>query len=60
MDEQRQDAPVEPDADVDDDPRGGLQSQAYRSADPRDLVEEGDVVMGRPGGAPQDRDPEAR
>jgi hypothetical protein len=43
-----------------DDPRGGVQSDAYRSADPRDLVEEGDVVMGGPGGAPQERDPEAR
>ena len=46
--------------DVEGDPRGGLQSEEYRKADPRDLVEEGDVVMGGPGGTPQDRDPEAR
>ncbi len=45
---------------VEGDPRGGLQSDAYRKADPRDLVEEGDVVMSGPGGAPQDREPEAR
>jgi hypothetical protein len=45
---------------VEGDPRGGVQSDSYRHADPRDLVEEGDVVMGGPGGAPQDRDPEAR
>jgi hypothetical protein len=36
------------------DPRGGVQSEEYRSADPRDLVQEGDVVMGAPGGAPQE------
>jgi hypothetical protein len=45
---------------VEGDPRGGLQSAAYRSADPRDLVEEDGVVMSGPGGAPQDGDPEAR
>jgi hypothetical protein len=62
MDEhEQQDVPVGPDVEAgDDDPRGGLQSDAYRTSDPRDLVEEGDVVMGGPGGAPQDRDPEAR
>jgi hypothetical protein len=44
-----------------DDPRGGVQSEAYRRADPRDLVEEDGVVMSGPGGAPQeDRPPEAR
>ena len=37
-----------------DDPRGGLQSDEYRSADPRDVVEEGGTVMSGPGGAPQD------
>jgi hypothetical protein len=37
-----------------DDPRGGLQSDEYRAADPRDVVEEGDTVMSGPGGAPQD------
>jgi hypothetical protein len=53
--------PTDPDElDVEGDPRGGVQSEAYRNADPRDLVAEGDVVMGGPGGAPQDRDPEAR
>jgi hypothetical protein len=36
------------------DPRGGLQSEAYRLADPRDLVEEEGVVMAAPGGAPQE------
>lgn len=51
----------DPDAlEVEGDPRGGLQSEAYRTADPRDLVEEGGVVMSGPGGAPQDGEPEAR
>src|SRR5918911_1819872 len=36
------------------DPRGGLQSDEYRSADPRDVVEEEGVVMGGPGGEPQE------
>lgn len=34
------------------DPRGGVQSDEYRHARPDDLVEEGDVAMGGPGGAP--------
>jgi hypothetical protein len=38
----------------DDDPRGGLQSEEYRSADPREVVDEGGVVMSGPGGAPQE------
>jgi hypothetical protein len=38
----------------DDDPRGGLQSDEYRTADPRDVVEEGGTVMSGPGGAPQE------
>ena len=43
----------DPDAlDRDDDPRGGLQSHEYRTADPRDVVEEGGTVMSGPGGAP--------
>jgi hypothetical protein len=42
------------------DPRGGLQSDEYRHADPRDLVEEGGVVMSGPGGAPQEEEPRAR
>ena len=36
------------------DPRGGVQSDEYRSADPRELVEEDGVVMSGPGGAPQE------
>ncbi len=40
--------------DVEGDPRGGVQSEAYRSADPRDVVQEGDVLMSGPAGAPQD------
>jgi hypothetical protein len=36
------------------DPRGGVQSDEYRHAGPDDVVEEGDVVMGGPGGAPRD------
>jgi hypothetical protein len=39
--------------DVEGDPRGGVQSDEYRHADPRDLVEEDGVVMSGPGGAPQ-------
>ena len=37
-----------------DDPRGGAQSEEYRHADPRDVVEEGGTVMSGPGGAPQE------
>ena len=37
-----------------DDPRGGVQSDEYRHADPRDLVEEGGTTMSGPGGAPQE------
>jgi hypothetical protein len=36
------------------DPRGGVQSHAYRTADPREVVEEEGTVMAAPGGAPQD------
>jgi hypothetical protein len=46
--------------DLEGDPRGGVQSDAYRQADPRDLVEEDGVVMSGPGGAPQDDDPQDR
>ena len=43
------------------DPRGGVQSEAYRTADPRELVEEDGVVMSGPAGAPQeDESPEER
>jgi hypothetical protein len=34
------------------DPRGGVQSDDYRHARPDDIVEEGDVAMSGPGGAP--------
>ena len=37
-----------------DDPRGGTQSDEYRHADPRDVVEEGGIAMSGPGGAPQE------
>ncbi len=43
--------------DREDDPRGGVQSAEYRSADPRDVVEEGGVAMSGPGGAPQEARP---
>lgn len=36
------------------DPRGGLQDDAYRSADPREVVEADGVAMSGPGGAPQE------
>ena len=39
------------------DPRGGVQSEEYRSADPRDVVAEEGVVMSGPGGAPQEDEP---
>ena len=39
---------------VEGDPRGGLQSEEYRNADPREVVEEGGVAMSGPGGAPQE------
>ena len=43
------------------DPRGGVKSDEYRSADPRDVVEDEGVVMSGPGGAPQeDLTPEER
>jgi hypothetical protein len=37
-----------------DDPRGGTQSDEYRHADPRDVVEAGGTTMSGPGGAPQE------
>jgi hypothetical protein len=43
------------------DPRGGVQSDEYRSADPRDVVEDGGTVMSAPAGAPQEEtSPEER
>jgi len=40
------------DLDVENDPRGGEQAEAYRKADPRELVVEGDTAMMGPGGSP--------
>ncbi len=40
--------------DVEGDPRGGVQSDEYRHADPRELVEEEGTVMSGPAGAPQE------
>jgi hypothetical protein len=34
--------------------RGGLQSEAYRTVDPRDVVDEDGVVMSGPAWAPQE------
>ncbi len=43
------------------DPRGALQSKKYRTADPRDLVEDEGVTMAGPGGAPrEDESPQER
>jgi hypothetical protein len=39
---------------VENDPRGGLQSEEYRRADPREVVVEGDTAMSGPAGAPQE------
>ena len=38
----------------DDDPRGGTQSDEYRHADPREIVEGGGTAMSGPGGAAQE------
>ena len=40
--------------DVDGDPRGGVQDEEYRTADPREVVEAEGTVMAAPGGAPQE------
>ena len=40
--------------DVEGDPRGGVQSDEYRRADPRDAVVEEGVAMSGPAGAPQE------
>ena len=40
--------------DVEGDPRGGVQSDDYRQADPRQVVAEGETEMAGPGGAPQE------
>jgi len=41
--------------DREDDPRGGVQSDEYRHADPRDVVVEDGVAMAGPAGAPQEQ-----
>ena len=47
--------------DREDDPRGGVQSDDYRHADPREVVEEGGTVMSGPAGSPQEGEsPEER
>ena len=40
--------------DREDDPRGGVQSDEYRHADPREIVEDGGTAMAGPGGTPQE------
>lgn len=45
----------EPDAD--EAPRGGIRTEEYRKADPRDVVEAGGTLMAGPGGTPQDDGP---
>ena len=40
-----------------DAPRGGMQTEEYRTADPRDVVEAEGTLMAGPGGAPQDAGP---
>jgi hypothetical protein len=43
------------------DPRGGVQDEAYRHAEPDSVVEADGVAMGGPGGAPQeDTSPDER
>jgi len=43
------------------DPRGGLQDESYRVAEPTDVVESEGVAMSGPGGAPQeDTSPDER
>ena len=36
------------------DPRGGVQDDAYRHADPRDVIAAEGITMSGPGGAPQE------
>jgi hypothetical protein len=36
------------------DPRGGVQSDEYRAADPREVVTDEGTAMAGPGGAPQE------
>ena len=45
----------DPDAlEIEGDPRGGMQGDEYRHAEPTELVEGEGVVMSGPAGAPQD------
>ena len=47
--------------DVEGDPRGGVQDEAYRHAGPEDLVEAEGVAMSGPGGSPpEDLSPDER
>jgi hypothetical protein len=39
---------------VEGDPRGGLQNDAYRHAEPTEVIEAEGVVMSGPAGAPQE------
>jgi hypothetical protein len=39
---------------VEGDPRGGLQDEAYRHAEPTEVIEAEGVVMSGPAGAPQE------
>ena len=39
---------------VEGDPRGGLQNEEYRHAEPTEVVEVDGVVMSGPGGAPRE------
>jgi hypothetical protein len=44
-----------------DDPRGGVQSDEYRHAEPVEIVEDAGVAMAGPGGAvPEDLTPDER
>jgi hypothetical protein len=43
--------------DVEGDPRGGVQNEEYRQAEPTELVEAEGVVMSGPAGAPQEDEP---
>jgi hypothetical protein len=46
--------------DVENDPRGGVQSDEYRHARPTDLVVDGGTAMMGPGGAPPRDDDESK
>jgi hypothetical protein len=50
-------AEQEREPDPEEAPRGGMQTEEYRTADPRDVVEAEGTLMAGPGGAPQDAGP---